>query len=85
MVSLLENIAPHLPDETRFVVSTHDTGSTQMGDDQRQYLEGKIAAGEYVDPDAEEFKWYEWNERYKKKGLPGMAVGGLTSFRLCST
>ena len=49
-------------------------GSTMMGDDQRQYLEGKIASGEYVDIASEDMKWFEWKERYKKQGLPGQAV-----------
>ena len=78
---LLKYIAPLLPEATKIVISTHDMGSTMMGDDQRQFLEGMIAAGEYVDPDSEEMKRLEWNMRYKKKGLGGLAVSLLLRFK----
>ncbi|ORX41228.1 glycosyl transferase family 90-domain-containing protein [Kockovaella imperatae] len=70
---LLQDLRHLLPDEVVLAGSTHDLGSTMMGDDQRQYLETKIAAGEYVDPHDEAFKRLEWNLRHGDRGQTGQA------------
>ena len=75
--NLLRPIAPLLPVATNMTIWTDDAGPSAMGYDQKKYLEGKIAAGEYVDLDSEELKWFEWDQRYKEKGVSGTVVSVL--------
>lgn len=72
MLDLLVPIASNLPEIVDMVVSTHDLGSWIIGDDQRIFLENKIANREYAT--AEELKPFENANRHKAKGLPGFAV-----------
>lgn len=72
LMALLEPIARYLPEATEFTVSTHDLGSTIIGEDQRLFLEEKIAAGEYATE--EELKPYENGHRHKDKGVDGTTV-----------
>lgn len=71
-MDLLEPIAHLMPELVEFTTSTHDLGSLVTGDDQRVFLEGKIAMGEYATE--EELKPFEWGSRHADKGVPGTAV-----------
>jgi hypothetical protein len=68
----LEPLAQYLPDRAEFTTSTHDLGSAIPGEDQRLFLEEKIARGEYATD--EELTPFKNKDRYKAIGVGGLAV-----------
>lgn len=72
LMDLLEPIAQYLPDYVEFTTSTHDLGSLIIGDDQKVFLEEKIAKGEYATE--EELRPFEDGNRHRDRGVPGLAV-----------
>ncbi|KAK1922899.1 glycosyl transferase family 90-domain-containing protein [Papiliotrema laurentii] len=71
LMDLLEPIAQYLPDYVEFTTSTHDLGSLIIGDDQKVFLEEKIAKGEYATE--EELRPFEDGNRHRDRGVPGLA------------
>jgi len=69
---LLEPLARHLPAFVEFTTSTHDLGSSVLADDQRLFLEDKIAKGEYATE--EELKPFDDKDRHKALKVTGQAV-----------
>jgi len=76
LLKLLEPLAQYLPDSVVFTTSTHDLGSSILGDDQRLFLESKIAKGEYATE--EELKPLEDKDRHKALGINGQAVSDIS-------
>jgi len=72
LLKLLEPLAQYLPDSVVFTTSTHDLGSSILGDDQRLFLESKLAKGTYATE--EELKPLEDRDRHKTMGINGLAV-----------
>ena len=68
--SLLQPIAYVLPDDMSIAGVVHDLGSLLLGDDQRVFIEDKLARGQWASK--EEIKPFEDQWRHPLKGL---AVG----------